>query len=90
MITDQEMLDAFVAEFPEAYMVNSVAGAGLYEEVWPWLFDLTDKMRPAISDELRQKTIDFFVNSDEEYYDWYLDEVRTHLAKLPRKETSAV
>lgn len=89
MSTDQEVLDAFIAEFPDARMVNSSARGGEYEEAWDWLFDLAGKMRPAISDSLRQMVTDHFANSDEEYNDWYIAEVREHLAKLPRKESPA-
>ena len=81
------MLDAFIAEFPEAYTVNSSALGGEYEEAWAWLFDLADKMRPAISDGLRARTLAFFEDPAEEWTERYIAKVREHRAKLPRKET---
>lgn len=89
MSGDVEVLEAFIAEFPRAHIVRDAMAGGEFEDAWDWLFNLTDKLRPAISDGLRRQVIDFFVNSDEEYFDWYIEDVREHLAKLPRKQVSA-
>lgn len=87
MTSDQELLNAFIAEFPDAHIVNNAAAGGEFEDAWNWLFDLAGKMRPAITDGLRDRVRSHFTEDD--YHDWYVAKVDELLVKLPRKESVA-
>lgn len=84
---ERGMLSAIIDEFPEGRRITGLLDGGEFDLAWDWLFHLTDELRPALSDGLRNDILEFFEGTAE-FHDKYRDEVRRHLEMLPRRHSS--
>lgn len=80
------MMNAFIAEFPDANIVENALDGGEFGEAWLWILDLAGKMRPAISDRLRSLITNHLAKH---YNESFVSDAREQLDRLPRRSSVA-